>query len=94
MPYIKDFHRMKYDIALNAMPLIDSKGELEYCIFKLMRIYMFDKVHSYTHLHDCVYAVQHCADEFKRRFLDKRENDAREANGDIDALWHTGDSAE
>ena len=37
----------------------------------------------YSTLHDCVYAVQHTADEFKRRFLDKREDDAREINGDI-----------
>jgi len=39
--------------------------------------------YRYSKLHDCCYAVQHCADEFRRRFLDKREDDARKTNGDI-----------
>jgi hypothetical protein len=38
---------------------------------------------NYTNLHDCCYAAQHCADEFRRRFLDKREDAARVENGDV-----------
>jgi hypothetical protein len=45
--------------------------------------YMKNKKIRYVNLHDCVYAATHCADEFRRRFLDAREEDAREKDGDI-----------
>jgi hypothetical protein len=45
---------------------------------------MENKEFRYTTLHDCVYAVAHCSDEFRRRFLDKREDQAIQENGDID----------
>jgi hypothetical protein len=83
MPYIKQEQRIKYDHALVDINSIENKGELEYCIFKLMKIYMKDKKEKYSNLHDCTYAAQHCADEFRRRFLDKRENEAIIKNGDI-----------
>ena len=44
---------------------------------------MKTKPYKYSDLHDCVYAAQHCADEFRRRYLDKREDRARKENGDI-----------
>jgi hypothetical protein len=70
---------------LNSLK-IDSKGSLEYIIYKIMKIYMSDKKYRYTTLHDCVYACQHCSDEFRRNYLDLRENQAKEENGDIYAL--------
>jgi hypothetical protein len=84
MPYIKEEDREKYDFAFVDIKQINTKGELEYCIFKLMKIYMYDKEEKYSNLHDCVYAAQHCADEFRRRFLDKREDSAINENGDIE----------
>lgn len=81
MPYIKD--REKFDKILDDMPEFETKGQLEYAVFKLMKRYMLIRKYRYTSLHDCVYAVQHCADEFRRRYLDKREDEAREKNGDI-----------
>jgi hypothetical protein len=83
MPYIKKEERSKFDVVLNELPPITIKGELEYCIYKLMQRYMIGKVPSYTNLHDATYASQHCADEFRRRFLDKREDEAIKVNGDI-----------
>ena len=83
MPYIKKENRQKYDEVLREMPYFQNKGELEYVIFYLMRQYMTNKEYRYSILHDCTYAAQHCADEFRRRYLDKRENEARETNGDI-----------
>jgi len=83
MPYIKDTERKKFAYALLSMPKIETKGELEYIVFSLMMKYRNSKEERYSHLHDCTYAVQHCADEFRRRFLDKREDEAREINGDI-----------
>ncbi len=83
MPYISEEDREKYDEVLKNIPSLTTKGDLEYCIFKLMRMYMTEREFRYSTLHDCVYASMHCADEFRRRFLDKREDEAREKNGDV-----------
>lgn len=83
MPYIKRLERLKYDSVLSQLKSIDTKGELEYCIFLLMKLYMNDKKVSYTELHNTVYAAQHCGDEFRRRYLDKREDQVINENGDI-----------
>ena len=48
-----------------------------------MKKFMSTREARYSTLHDCTYATQHCADEFRRLNLDKRENEARENNGDI-----------
>lgn len=86
MPYIAQEDRNKYykitDEIWNVK--IETKGDLEYLIFSLMKQYMKSREKRYTTLHDCVYAAMHCADEFRRRFLDKREDEAREKNGDIE----------
>lgn len=85
MPYInnearKNYCCISYDISnLN----IHTKGDLEYLIFKLMKRYMETRESRYSTLHDCTYAAQHCADEFRRRYLDNRENKALSENGDV-----------
>lgn len=84
MPYIKDEDRPKFSNILSQLPDFETKGELEYCVFYLMQKFMDNRLFKYSPLHACVYAVQHCADEFRRRFLDMREDDARITNGDID----------
>ena len=83
MPYIKDKDREFYDSILNQIDDIETKGDLEYCICSLMNIFIESRSWCYSDLHDCVYATQHCADEFRRRFLDEREDEARKANGDV-----------
>ena len=83
MPYIEQHQRPQYDHALSRINKIHSKGDLEYCIFWLMKRYMLDNQFNYSHLHDITYAATHCADEFRRRYLDQREDTAREQNGDI-----------
>ena len=83
MPYIKQEDRPTFANSLFTIPRAKTKGELEYCIFYLMKMFISHKDFTYTNLHDCVYAAQHCADEFRRRFLDKREDEAREENGDV-----------
>jgi hypothetical protein len=85
MPYIKQQQRPQYDHVLDQIQLIGSKGELEYCVFKLMKIFMATRPQRFDPLHDVVYGVQHCADEYRTRFLDKRERKARKENGDIRA---------
>jgi len=84
MPYIKKELRGHYDVIIDNLPKIDSKGDLEYCIFKLMNKYMSNREYRYSNLHDAVYAAIHAGEEFKRRFLDPRENQAIMENGDIE----------
>ena len=84
MPYIKGEARVKFDELLDALPPFENKGELEYCIYKLMVMFMETREERYSTLHEAVYAAQHCADEFRRRRLDKREDAAREQNGDVE----------
>lgn len=86
MPYISQDDRDKYleiDKAISRIKEISTKGDLEYLVFRLMIKFMGTREKRYSTLHDCVYAIQHCSDEFRRRFLDERENDARITNGDI-----------
>lgn len=82
MPYIKQSERIKYEL-LDNIKEIKTKGELEYCVFKLMKKFMVNKEWKYSNLHDCIYAVIHTAHEFQRRFLDMRETKAMVENGDI-----------
>ena len=83
MPYIKQEDRVYFDNMFENLPELKTKGELEYCIFYLMKGYMTNRDFNYSNLHDTVYAAQHCVDEYRRRFLDVREDAAREKNGDI-----------
>jgi len=94
MPYIKQKDRKRFDKIFDKFKncksfndfydkdmIMKDKGELEYCVMKLMKIYMSERPANYCSLHSCVYAVQHCSDEFCRRFLDKREDEAINENG-------------
>ncbi len=83
MPYIKQSLRDRYDKPLNKMPVITSKGALEYCVFKLFLNYMSDITYNYANLHNAIYAIIHAGEEAKRRFLDKKEDIALGKNGDI-----------
>lgn len=84
MPYIKPEERKRYDFLLDNIPEILNKGDLEYCVTKLMNKFMSTREFRYSTLHEVVYAVMHCSDEYRRRFLDAREDDARATNGDIE----------
>lgn len=84
MPYIKKAMRTKFDEHLNKILFIETKGELEYCIYKLMKRYMKDKEKKYSTYHDTTYAAIHCGDEYRRRYLDNREDNAIEDNGDVE----------
>jgi hypothetical protein len=87
MPYINQTQRDKYDIIMRAIKSsngIETKGDLEYLVFALMKKFMSTRELRYSTLHEVVYAVMHCADEYRRRYLDKREDEARETNGDIE----------
>lgn len=84
MPYIDPKERPQFDKVLDQLPGLETKGQLEYCIFKLMKWYMKMREKRYSTLHDTVYAAQHCADEYRRLYLDKREDEAKTKNGDVE----------
>ena len=86
MPYVDRASRDKYKEINKAIAFIDkieTKGDLEYLVFRLMVKFMVTREKRYSTLHDVVYAVAHASDEYRRRYLDVRENEALEANGDI-----------
>ncbi len=86
MPYVDQNSRGKYTKITNQiydLEEIETKGDLEYLVFVLMKKFMKTREFRYSTLHEAVYATIHSAEEFKRRFLDKREDQAVEQNGDI-----------
>jgi hypothetical protein len=85
MPYILPSDREKFKDILSSLKNIPikTKGELEFILFAILKEYMRERKVCYSELHDTVYACQHVAHEFERRFLDKREDEARQNNGDI-----------
>jgi hypothetical protein len=85
MPYVDKNSRDRYKNiveAIKATP-IQTKGDLEYLIMALYREFMSTREARYSTLHDATYAIQHVADETRRRFLDKREDEAMKTNGDV-----------
>lgn len=96
MPYIKEEDRVIFNGVTNELTKIDinTKGELEYLIFVLMLKFMANKDYRYSTLHDATYAAIHCGDEFRRRFLDVREDSAKEQNGDIPVFERVIDTKE
>jgi len=84
MPYIKKPDRTKYREILKQLPKIETKGDLDYCAFYLILKFMSTREQRFSEIHDAVYAVHHAADEYHRRFLDKREDKAIEINGDVE----------
>ena len=85
MPYIDPIFREKYGDVIYDLSNIEitNKGELEFILFSILKVYMKNRKFCYSELHDTVYACQHVADEYRRRYLDVRENEALSKNGDI-----------
>jgi len=84
MPHISDINKIPYKdlIKLISETAIYNKGDLEFLVYQLMKAYMKTRERRYSTLHDAVYATLHSAEEFKRLHLDKREDEAIEANGE------------
>ena len=86
MPYISQDQRDKYfhlTTEIEKLNEIETKGDLEFLVFYLMKKFMKTREKRYSTLHEVVYAVIHAGEEYKRRYLDVRENEAKEVNGDI-----------
>lgn len=83
MPYIKQEERPVFQDFAWKCPALVNKGQLEYLITLLMINFMNSREHTYSNLHDCIYAVIHAAEEFKRTQLDPHEHEAELRNGSI-----------
>jgi len=84
MPHTKQQDREPYKEVVNKLTHIQfkTKGDLEYLIYCCLAIYKESRETNYVNLHDAVYAAHHAGDEFKRRYLDVREDRAANQNGE------------
>ncbi len=85
MPHINDLDKIKYNHIINSISSsqdIETKGDLEYLVYQLIKRYMHSRETRYSNLHDAVYGTIHAGAEYKRLYLDKREDEAIEQNGE------------
>lgn len=84
MPYIKPEERQKFQVCLDdIVDHIRTKGELTYCLYYLALKVMQSRGRSYTHISMAASAVHDAWAEFRRRHLDRYEDDKMHENGDI-----------
>lgn len=84
MPHINEIQRAKYSIITSLIldTEIENKGDLEYLVYQLMKSFMKTRESRYSTLHEAVYGTIHSAEEFKRLYLDRREDIAIKLNGE------------
>ena len=84
MPYIKRERRKILDAHLEECAAkIETKGELNYCIYKLATLLIGRIGESYDKLSMCSSAMEHAKMEWYRRRLVPYEERKIEENGDI-----------
>ena len=84
MPHISEERKQIYlDLKSEIIRTeILEKGDLEYIIYTLLKQYMSTREFRYGDLHEAVYGCIHAGEEFKRLYLDKREDQAISKNGE------------
>lgn len=83
MPYITEKLRTYFDGCPIKNLKIDSPGELNYCITRLLITYMEDKQLNYQVVNDIVGAVEGAKIEFYRRVAVPYENQKIVENKDV-----------
>lgn len=85
MPYIDKKLRTKYKKALEALPPVDSAGELNFLISKICNIYASDSNHKFCYqtLNDIIGALEGCKLEYYRRIVAPYEGVKIKENGDV-----------
>lgn len=81
MPYIQKDRRAHLSCYRANLP--DTPGELNYVISMLLIRYIEQKGLTYTHLNDCIGALEGAKLEFYRRTVVPFEESKRAENGDI-----------
>lgn len=85
MPYIKKIDREKFEESLHDIAInIKSKGEFNYCIYKLMKLFIYYNKENYDNYATCMSSVVGALLEFNRREISEYEDRKIEENGDVD----------
>jgi hypothetical protein len=84
MPHISKSQREIYSTFISELLRTEilTKGDLEYIIYNVVKQFMATREFRYSNLHDAVYGCIHAGEEYKRLYLDKREDKAIEDNGE------------
>jgi len=90
MPYITQNDRYKFDVALIALPRIETAGELNYLITQLARKYILDHGLRYEHINAIRGALVCVGDEFYRRVIAPYEDKKIAENGDVYTMYKPG----
>lgn len=84
MPYIKKEDRPHIDHAIGyLLPLIQSKGDLNYTICEIVGQLILNTKISYTQISEWIDAVDGAENELRRRLLDPYEVRKMIENGDV-----------
>jgi len=84
MPYIKNKHRIRHDAQdMIVEQAIQSAGELNYLITKLIKRYLSDKGESYQSYNDIMGAMEGAKLEMYRRLVAPYEDKKIKENGDV-----------
>lgn len=84
MPYIKEVPRIKYDSNLQKLgEHINTEDELNYCITKLLHLFVEKHGVNYKNLSKCIGGVECAKLEFYRRIVSPYEDMKMIENGDV-----------
>lgn len=84
MPYIPQDRRDVFDSFLkNCAGLVETEGELNYCIYKLATLIVERTGESYSNLSMCSSAMEHAKLEWYRKRVVPYEDKKIIENGDI-----------
>ncbi len=92
MPYISDEDRKRPEMVrlLRAIDkaveagVINCRGDMNYITFFMGRRYVDKKGESYHNHSDVCAALNDCAEEYRRRFMNPYEDKKMEENGDVE----------
>ncbi len=82
MPYISVEARARLERSLGR-PTLDTAGELNYCITRLIERYRERLGTNYQTLNDILGALEGAKQEFYRRVVEPYENTKLALNGDV-----------
>jgi hypothetical protein len=82
MPYIRPEQRQLFTALDTLTPPIDS-GEMNYCITRLIHLYIHHNGRRYKQMNDVVGALECAKQEFLRRVVGPYEDEKIKENGDV-----------
>lgn len=89
MPYIREEDRAKFAPAIDAVPHIQSAGELNYLLTLIALKYVGQHGLSYQTLNDVCGALHNTNAELQRRLVAPYEDAKIEQNGDVYPQWES-----